>query len=70
MFKKLSQDDKDIIKIIAASITLGACIGILAMIPLLRAGLILKDAKWTPQGDMMLTFFNRSNAILIARPGS
>ena len=29
---------------------------------------ILKNAKWTAQGDMLLTFYNRDNGMLIPKP--
>jgi hypothetical protein len=70
MFKKLTEEDKNTIKIITFSMMVGLGIGVLSMIPFIKAGLILKDATWTPQGDMILTFFNRRDGILIPRPGS
>lgn len=30
--------------------------------------LILKAAEWTPQGDMLLSFYHRENSILIPNP--
>lgn len=63
--KKLTK--KDVIEITAAA-ALGAVAGVVAIALFSRNAHILKEAKWTPDGDMMLTFFHRDYAMIIPKP--
>lgn len=52
-------------------VAFGALVGTVAVGVVIYIGKdmhILKEAKWTPQGDMMLTFYHRKNGFLIPKP--
>ena len=68
--KKLMDTNVGDIALVACGVVVGASAMFLVTAYVFRNAHILREAKWTPQGDMMLTFFHRTNGILIPRPGS
>lgn len=55
--------------LVAGGVAIGFALGIIAGAAFISRGTnILKSAQWTPQGDMILMFWNRYNGILIPKP--
>jgi len=56
----------------AKNVALGAVVGlgigvVVTVVYYTKTTYILKEAHWTPQGDMMLEFFHRDGALLIPK---
>lgn len=47
---------------------IGVILGVVVVFTVYKNIHILKEARWTPQGDMLLTFYHRKNAYLIPKP--
>lgn len=57
------------IKYIAIGAAIGLGVGVAVGAALIIANShILKEAKWTPDGDMLMSFYNHANDILIHKP--
>jgi len=64
---------KDIVKNERQAYFLGIAIGLgvgigATVLYYSQTAMILKAAKWTPQGDMILSFYHRTNHILLPSP--
>ena len=60
---------KDTVKTVTIAVATGVVVGVVATaVYYANSAVILKEAKWTPDGDMLLSFYHRTNSILIPKP--
>lgn len=60
---------KETAKKIALGATVGFVVGAtVTIIATDKLSFVLKEAKWTPQGDMLLYFYGRKHHMIIPKP--